>query len=77
VKIASNQEFRVLAAHNGWSVNYARGRVEGETYRLQGKRPSRYALMGFDDYCVGFRAGYYDLSHVRQAAFEICPDGIR
>jgi len=77
VKVASKEKFRVLAADNGWSVNHARGYVDGETYRMQGKQPSKYALMGFDDYCLGFRAGYYNLTDTGRATPEACTDAIR
>jgi hypothetical protein len=45
---------------NGWSLDYAKGYVDGETFRLRGKKPSNYVLIGIDEYCLGFRAGYYE-----------------
>jgi hypothetical protein len=60
VKSSPKEKFRVLAEANGWSLEHARGYVEGEAYRLRGIRPSQYALVGIDEYCLGFRAGYYE-----------------
>jgi hypothetical protein len=54
------EKHRVLAEANGWSLEHAKGYVDGEAYRLRGKRPSKYALVGIDEYCLGFRAGYYE-----------------
>jgi hypothetical protein len=45
---------------NGWSLDYAKGYVDGETFRLRGKKPSNYVLIGIDEYCLDFRAGYYE-----------------
>ena len=51
---------QVLAERNGWSVTRAQGFVDGEIARRRGTPPSTYARVGIDDYCVGFRAGYYE-----------------
>jgi hypothetical protein len=50
----------VLAERNGWSVDRAQGFVDGEIARRRGAPPSTYARVGIDDYCLGFRAGYYE-----------------
>ena len=60
----SKQKFRVLAKSNGWSLAHAEGFVEGQTVRRRGKLPSKYALVGIDEYCEGFRAGYFDRQDV-------------
>ena len=60
MKVLSKEKFKVLAEANGWSLDYARGYVDGETFRLRGKKPSNYVLIGIDEYCLGFRAGYYE-----------------
>ena len=60
MKVVSKEKFRVLADANGWSLEHARGYVDGETFRLRGKAPSKYCLVGIDEYSLGFRAGYYD-----------------
>jgi len=60
MKVLSKEKFKVLAEANGWSLDYAKGYVDGETFRLRGKKPSNYVLIGIDEYCLGFRAGYYE-----------------
>ena len=56
----TNERSKVLAEHNGWSFARAEGYLDGESSRRRGKPPSRYALIGIDEYCLGFRAGYFD-----------------
>jgi hypothetical protein len=58
--VLSKEKFKVLAEANGWSLDYAKGYVDGETFRLRGKSPSKYVQIGIDEYCLGFRAGYYE-----------------
>ena len=60
MKVLSKEKFKVLAEANSWSLDYARGYVDGETFRLRGKKPSNYVLIGIDEFCLGFRAGYYE-----------------
>lgn len=60
VKVLSKEKCQVVAERNGWSLERAKGYVDGETFRLRAKRPSKYALIGIDEYCLGFRAGYYE-----------------
>ena len=50
----------VLAERNGWSTARAQGFLDGEMSRRRGAPPSTYARVGIDDYCQGFRAGYYE-----------------
>lgn len=50
----------VLAERNGWSMARAQGFVDGEVSRRRGAAPSTYAQVGIDDYCLGFRAGFYE-----------------
>ena len=50
----------VLAERNGWSIARAQGFVDGELSRRRGLPPSTYAQVGIDDYCLGFRAGFYE-----------------
>lgn len=64
MKSLSKQKFRVLATSNGWSLAHAEGFVDGQTVRRRGKMPSKYALVGIDEYCAGFRAGYFDRQSV-------------
>ena len=60
MKILSREKFKVLAEKNGWSLPHAEGFVDGESFRRRGKRPPNYVLIGIDDYCQGFRAGYFE-----------------
>jgi hypothetical protein len=50
----------MLAERNGWSIARAQGFIDGEMSRRRGVMPSTYAQVGIDDYCLGFRAGYYE-----------------
>jgi len=50
----------VLAERNSWSIARAQGFVDGEMSRRRGAPPSTYVRVGIDDYCLGFRAGYYE-----------------
>jgi len=43
----------------GWSADRARGYLDGIAYRVNGLQPSKYLVIGIDDYAVGFRVGYY------------------
>src|SRR3954468_22506753 len=56
----SKDKIKVLAEMNGWSLSRAEGYVDGENFRRRGKTPSAYAQIGIDEYCLGFRAGYYE-----------------
>jgi hypothetical protein len=51
---------QVLAERHGWSIARAEGFVDGEIARRRGTPPSTYARVGIDEYCLGFRAGYYE-----------------
>ena len=73
MKILSDEKSRMLAEQFGWSLDYARGCVEGETSRRLGKSLSRHALVGIDDYSQGFRAGFFEREAkegVRAGGFE-------
>lgn len=60
MKELQKEKFKVLAEVYGWSPDYAKGFVDGEIARLRGKKPSEHALIGMDDYSLGFRAGYFE-----------------
>jgi hypothetical protein len=60
VKVLSKEKCQVLAERNGWSLERAKGYVDGEICRLRSKKPSKYALIGIDEYSLGFRAGYFE-----------------
>ena len=54
------EKFKTLAEKSGWSLDHAKGFVDGEASRTRGKTPSKLALIGIDEYCRGFRAGYFE-----------------
>jgi hypothetical protein len=60
VKVLSKEKCQVVAERNGWSIERAKGYVDGEICRLRSKKPSKYALVGIDEYSLGFRAAYYE-----------------
>ena len=60
MKVLSMEKSKVLATRNGWSLAHAEGYIDGETFRRRGKTPSMYAQIGIDEYCLGFRASYYE-----------------
>jgi hypothetical protein len=60
VKVLSKEKCQVIAERNGWSLERAKGYVDGEICRSRSKKPSKYALIGIDEYSLGFRAGYFD-----------------
>jgi len=49
-----------LEAAYGRSPDRTRGHADGVACRIGGNRPSSYALVGIDEYALGFRAGYYN-----------------
>jgi len=60
VKGLSREKFTVDAEGQGWSIARAQGYLDGEISRRRGTLPSKYALVGIDEYCLGFRAGYFE-----------------
>ena len=60
MKVLSDQKSRALAEKNGWSLEFAEGFLKGEYSRRCGARLSAYGTVGLDDYCLGFRAGYFE-----------------
>jgi hypothetical protein len=60
MKVLSNEKIKILAERNGWSPMLAKGYMDGQTLRRRGEMPSKYAQVGIDEYCLGFRAGFYD-----------------
>lgn len=59
VKILAKEKARVLAEANRWSLRFSEGYLDGETHRRRGKRPSAVEMIGRDEYCLGFRTGYF------------------
>jgi hypothetical protein len=56
----SRERRRALAEKNGWPFARADGFLDGESFRRLGTTPPMHAQVGFDEYCLGFRAGYYE-----------------
>ena len=59
MKVLFKEEFKALAERNDWTVAQAKGYVDGQISRKRGKVPPNYVLVGRDEYCLGFRAGYF------------------
>jgi hypothetical protein len=66
MKLLSTEKSKALAEQNGWSLDHARGFVDGETCRRLGRTPPRSVVIGIDNYSLGFRAGYFE-RHNRDA----------
>lgn len=60
MKVLSTEKVKALAETSGWSLAHAQGYIDGENHRRRGTTPSKYAQVGIDEYCLGFRTGYYD-----------------
>ena len=60
MKVLASEKLKVMAENNGWTLAHAEGFVDGEASRRRGKPPSKYALIGIDEYSLGFRAGYFE-----------------
>lgn len=58
VKILPKEEFRDLAAKNGWSEAFAEGYLDGTAARRYGAQTPNYPLGDLDEYRQGFLAGY-------------------
>ena len=59
MKFLSREKSKVLAERNGWSQARAEGYIDGERALRRNTAPPKYVLVGIDDYCRGFRAGYF------------------
>jgi hypothetical protein len=59
MKIVSKEKSKVLAEQNNWTLARAEGFIDGERARRRHATPTKYVLIGIDDYCLGFRAGYF------------------
>ena len=56
----TKEKHRALAERNDRSIEFSQGFVDGEAHRQRGKSPSPYVLVGIDQYCLGFRSGYFE-----------------
>jgi len=68
MRVLLEEKIKVLAEANSWSPVFAQGFLEGETARRRGTLPSKYAQIGIDQFCLGFRAGYYDRKNAGSSA---------
>lgn len=58
MQVLSKEKAKVLAEQFGWSLEFAKGYVDGEAWR---RRPlSEHASVGIDEYSMGFRAAYFN-----------------
>ena len=60
MNIFSEQKSKALAETTDWSPDFAAGFLKGEYSRQSSVRLSAYAMVGLDEYCLGFRAGYFE-----------------
>lgn len=68
VKVLSKEKIKVLAERKGWTIAHAEGYVDGDHSRKRGLVPSKFLMVGIDDYCRGFRAGYFAVDRKQPAA---------
>jgi hypothetical protein len=69
VKSAQAREVDVLSIYHiqstqsakpkSWTIERDKGFIDGLMSRKDGTVPPKYALVGRDEYCLGFRAGYF------------------
>ena len=71
MKVLSKEKSKVLAEKFGWSLARAQGYVDGEIARRRGTKPSEYVRVGIDEYCLGFRASYFER---QKPDSEVLPD---
>lgn len=64
----SEETVKVLADQHGWTATYSEGYINGKSERRRGLVPSTFQLIGIDDYCLGYRAGYYAVERTRRVA---------
>ena len=60
MKFLTEQKSKALAETNGWSPDFAAGYLKGEYSRRSSAGLSAYIMVGLDDFCMGFRAGYFE-----------------
>jgi len=60
MKVLSTEKSKVVAEQQGWSLEFSQGFVDGETCRRLANSPTRCALVGIDQYSLGFRAGFFE-----------------
>ena len=70
MKMLSGETVKVLAEQYGWTATYSEGYINGKSERRRGLVPSTFQLIGIDEYCLGYRAGYYAADRTRRVAKE-------
>ena len=70
MRVLSEQKTKLLAEENGWSLDYANGFLKGEYSRRSRVKLSSYAMVGLDEYCLGYRAGYFERQSSVSASLE-------
>lgn len=70
MKRSTEDKVTVLAEQHGWTATYLEGYINGKNARSRGLEPSTFQLIGIDEYCLGYRAGYYAADRTRRAAKE-------
>ncbi len=68
MKMLSEKTVKVLAEQYGWTATYLEGYINGKSARRRGLVPSTFQLIGIDEYCLGYRAGYYAADRARRVA---------
>lgn len=59
IEAVAKEKVKELAEQKGWSVTHAEGYIDGQYCREAGLPLSKSNMIGIDDYCLGFRAGYF------------------
>lgn len=65
VKKFTRLNFADLARTYGWSITYADGFADGEAYKSRAQQPPAYLLWGFDEYSLGFQAGFHGEANIQ------------
>ena len=74
MKVSPKEEFKDLAARNGWSHAFAEGYVDGRAARRYGRLTGKYPLADLDQYREGFLAGYSLIREKRCGAMAAWSD---
>jgi hypothetical protein len=70
MKMLSEEKVKVLAEKYGWTATYLEGYISGKNARRRGLVPSTFQMIGIDEYCLGYRAGYYAADRKQRVAKE-------
>ena len=70
MKTLNEEKVKVIAERYGWTATYLEGYIDGKSARRRGLVPSTFQMIGIDDYCLGYRAGYYAADRTRRVVKE-------